>query len=84
MGCTEVYYGDAKGKTTLALGQSLKAAVSGKSVIIIQFLKGKDLGELDYLENLQMDFKIFRFEKMDKHYADLTPQEKEESFYKLY
>ena len=78
MGCTEVYYGDAKGKTTLALGQSLKAAAAGKSVIIIQFLKGKDVGELDYLENLQMDFKIFRFGKLDKYYEDLTSEEKEE------
>ena len=78
MGSTEVYCGDAKGKTTLALGQSLKAAATGKSVIIIQFLKGKDMRELDYQEDLKMDFKIFRFEKLEKCYEDLTPEEKQE------
>ena len=39
---TGVYCGIAKGKTTLALGHSLRAAAEGKSVIIIQFLKGKE------------------------------------------
>ena len=44
---TEVYCGSAKGKTTLALGHSLRAAAEGKSVIIIQFLKGKDHTEFE-------------------------------------
>ena len=61
---TEVYCGKAKGKTTLALGQSLRAAADGKSVIIIQFLKGKERRSMDFLEELdQLDIKIFRFEK---------------------
>ena len=34
---TEVYCGNGKGKTTLALGQGLRFAAQGKSVIIIQF-----------------------------------------------
>ena len=45
---TEVYCGRAKGKTTLALGQSLRAAAEGKSVIIIQFLKGKERRSMDF------------------------------------
>ena len=47
---TEVYCGSGKGKTTLAIGQCLKASAKGKSVIIIQFLKGKERRELDFLE----------------------------------
>ena len=39
---TEVYCGSGKGKTTLAVGQCLRASANGKSVIIIQFLKGKE------------------------------------------
>ncbi len=39
---TEVYCGNGKGKTTLAIGQALRFAAQGKSVIIIQFLKGKN------------------------------------------
>ena len=38
---TEVYCGGGKGKTTLAIGQCLRASAQGKSVIIIQFLKGR-------------------------------------------
>lgn len=70
---TEVYCGNGKGKTTLAVGQALRFAAQGKSVIIIQFLKGRERRELDFL-----DFKIFRFEKMDTCYNDLSEQEKTE------
>ena len=49
---TEVYCGNGKGKTTLALGQGLRFAAQGKSVIIIQFLKGRERRELDFLEEL--------------------------------
>ena len=61
---TEVYCGSGRGKTTLAMGQSLRASTQGKSVIIIQFLKGNERRELDFLEELdELDIKIFRFEK---------------------
>lgn len=76
---TEIYCGDAKGKTTLALGHSLRAAAEGKSVIIIQFLKGRERRSVDFLEKLDdLDIKIFRFEKQDCCYDDLTDEEKEE------
>ena len=76
---TEVYCGSGKGKTTLAIGQCLRASAKGKSVIIIQFLKGRERRELDFLEELEdQDIKIFRFEKMDKCYQELTDKEKEE------
>ena len=76
---TEVYCGNGKGKTTLAIGQALRFAAQGKSVIIIQFLKGRERRELDFLEDLDnLDFKIFRFEKMDTCYNDLSEQEKTE------
>ena len=39
---TEVYCGNGKGKTALAIGQSLRVATQGKSVIVIQFLKGRE------------------------------------------
>lgn len=76
---TEVYCGGGKGKTTLAVGQCLKASALGKSVIIIQFLKGKERRELDFLEDIEnLDIKIFRFEKMDNCYEDLNEQEQAE------
>ena len=76
---TEVYCGNGKATTTLAIGQALRFAAQGKSVIIIQFLKGRERRELDFLEDLDnLDFKIFRFEKMDTCYNDLSEQEKTE------
>lgn len=76
---TEVYCGNGVGKTTLAIGQSLKASKQGKSVIIIQFLKGKEKRELDFLEDMDsLDIKIFRFEKFETCYENLTDQEKDE------
>lgn len=76
---TEVYCGNGKGKTAMAIGQSLRVATQGKSVIIIQFLKGRERRALDFLEELNdLDIKIFRFEKKDCCYEDLTEEEKEE------
>ncbi|MGI6070135.1 MAG: cob(I)yrinic acid a,c-diamide adenosyltransferase [Blautia sp.] len=78
-GIVEVYCGGGKGKTTLAIGQSLRACVQGSSVIIIQFLKGNERRELDFLEDMEdLDIKIFRFERSEKCYEDLSEQEKEE------
>ena len=72
---TEVYCGGGKGKTTLAIGQCLRASAQGKSVIIIQFLKGRERRELDFLEELDnLDIKIFRFEKHDEGYEELNAQ----------
>lgn len=79
IGLTEVYCGSGIGKTTLAIGNSLRACTEGKSVIIIQFLKGKERKPLDFLEDLDyMDIKIFRFERYDMCYEQLSEKEKEE------
>ena len=76
---TEVYCGNGKGKTALAIGQSIREAVQGKSVIVIQFLKGCEKRSLDFLEDLDnLDFKIFRFEKRDCCYEQFTEEEKAE------
>ena len=49
---TEVYCGNGKGKTALAIGQSLRVATQGKSVIVIQFLKGRETHSLDFLQDV--------------------------------
>lgn len=48
---TEVYCGNGKGKTALAIGQSLREATQGKSVIVIQFLKGRERKSLVFCRN---------------------------------
>jgi cob(I)alamin adenosyltransferase len=41
-----IYTGDGKGKTTAAMGLAIRAAGRDKKVVIVQFLKGTDTGEL--------------------------------------
>lgn len=75
----QVFYGPGKGKTSAAVGQCIRAASLGQSVIIIQFLKGKDVEEFNFLERLEPDIKLFRFEKSEESYDLLLPsQQKEE------
>jgi cob(I)alamin adenosyltransferase len=49
-GFVQVYTGNGKGKTTAALGLSLRAAAHGNKVFIGQFLKGVEYGELQITE----------------------------------
>lgn len=75
----QVYYGTGKGKTSAAVGQCIRAASLGQSVIIIQFLKGRDAEEFNFLEKMEPDIKLFRFEKEKESYDSLlASQQKEE------
>lgn len=75
----QVFYGSGKGKTSAAVGQCIRAASLGQSVIIIQFLKGNDAEEFNFLEKLEPDIKLFRFEKEKDSFRDLlASQQKEE------
>lgn len=74
----QIYFGEGKGKTTTALGLCIKEAGLGKQVIIVQFLKGKDTEEISFIKRLEPEIKLFRFEKTDKCYIELTQEEKQE------
>ena len=74
----QVFYGAGKGKTSAAVGQCIRAASLGQSVIIIQFLKGKDAEEFNFLERLEPDIKLFRFEKSKGSYDELLDSQKKE------
>ena len=45
---------------------------------MIQFLKGKVADEFQVLDRLEPDVQIFRFDKSDVSYCDLSESEKEE------
>ena len=62
-GSVQIYYGAGRGKTNAALGNALRAAGENKSVIIIQFLKGKTDDQIAYMKQLEPEIKVFRFEK---------------------
>ena len=74
----QVFYGPGKGKTSAAVGQRIRAASLGQSVIIIQFLKGNDAEEFNFLEKLEPDIKLFRFEKEKESFSELLASQKKE------
>ena len=57
-GCVEIFCGNGRGKTSMALGKSIRSCSRGNSVVIIQFLKGRETGELNYLNNMNLDIKL--------------------------
>ena len=52
MGKIHVYCGDGKGKTTAAMGLSVRSIGHGWNVVLSQFLKGSNSGELKVLRTL--------------------------------
>ncbi len=50
-GYVQVYTGDGKGKTTAALGLSIRAAGAGLRVYICQFMKAGEFSEIKALKN---------------------------------
>lgn len=76
-GYVQIYTGDGKGKTTAALGLALRAAGRGLRVIIVQFMKGRDSGELRSLALLP-GVRVYRTAKCGKFFASMTDAEKAE------
>lgn len=77
-GYVHIYTGDGKGKTTAALGLSLRAVCANKKVYFAQFMKGQDYAELDahkYLPNFtlkQYGSKEFIIDKPTQNQIDLA------------
>ncbi|MDD4343367.1 MAG: cob(I)yrinic acid a,c-diamide adenosyltransferase [Eubacteriales bacterium] len=57
-GKIQVYTGDGKGKTTAAIGLSIRALGAGKKVLFLQFMKSKEYSEHSVLENISKNFKL--------------------------
>ena len=77
-GIIQAFYGTGKGKTSAAVGQALRELQHGQRVTRIQFLKGKVADEFQVLDRLEPDVQIFRFDKSEVNYCDLSESEKEE------
>ena len=72
-----LYTGDGKGKTTAALGLLLRAYGRGMRVVLAQFLKGRDTGELHALEKLQ-GVAVLRHTRDFGFYASASEQDRAE------
>lgn len=77
-GLIRIYCGDGSGKTTAAIGQAIRAASQGKTVTIIQFLKGRNEEEISFIKRLEPEIKLFRFEKSDEFYDQLSQTQQSE------
>ena len=51
-GFIHIYCGNGKGKTTAAIGLSIRASGSGMNVLFVQFMKSAETGELNVLTAL--------------------------------
>ena len=78
-GYVHIFCGEGKGKTTAAIGQAIRAASMGKNVFIIQFLKEKLSEEIRFIERLEPEIKLFRFQKADCAFSNLTQEQAEEA-----
>ena len=76
-GLIHVYTGDGKGKTTTAFGLLLRANGSGMRTVLVQFLKGRDTGELHALDNLR-NVTILRYTHEFGFYSSANEQDKAE------
>ena len=73
-GLLHLYWGDGKGKTTAAMGLALRALGSGKRVVIVQFLKGGNSGEIPLLA--QLGAEIYRGKAGQKFVFQMNDAEK--------
>ena len=77
-GMIYIYSGEGHGKSPAALGRALQTACRGENVVIIRFLKGRGLSDSDFVKRLEPEIKIFRFEKSDENFVNLSEERKTE------
>ncbi|MDE6901165.1 MAG: cob(I)yrinic acid a,c-diamide adenosyltransferase, partial [Lachnospiraceae bacterium] len=75
-GMIQIYSGEGHGKSPAALGRAVQTACRGEDVVIIQFLKGRGLTNSEFVKRLEPEIKIFRFEKSDEDYVNLSEERK--------
>ncbi len=74
-GLTHIYCGDGKGKTTAAVGLAVRCAGRGSKVLLVQFLKSRDSGELYSLAKLP-DIEVMRGKESKKFTFQMNGEEK--------
>jgi len=75
-GIVYVFTGDGEGKTTAALGLGLRALGHGKTVVLIQFMKGrKYVGEYR-VQDILKNYEVYQFGK--EQFVDLKHPDSED------
>lgn len=75
-GLVHIYTGDGKGKTTAAVGLAVRAAGVGMRVLFVQFLKGRETGEIESLRKIGVE--VIRTENVTKFIPYMTSKEFEQ------
>lgn len=73
-GRIHVYTGEGKGKTSCAIGMLIRAKGWNMRCFLIQFLKGRETGEINVLQSLGIPFKRYGF----PYFPDLNNLKDEE------
>lgn len=74
-GLIHIYCGDGKGKTTAAVGLAVRCAGRGNKVLLVQFLKSRDSGELYSIAKLP-DIEVMRGKESKKFTFQMNEEEK--------
>ena len=77
-GKVKIFTGAGRGKTPAALGIALQRASRGDRIVIIQFLKGRGLDNSPFLKKLEPEIKLFRFEKTELPFDQMSPEQRED------
>ena len=76
--CVHIYCGDGKGKTTAAIGLSVRAAGCGKKVLITRFLKTDHSGEVKILGDIP-GISVTPCERSFGFFTKMTEEQKKEA-----
>ena len=76
--CIHIYCGDGKGKTTAAIGLSVRACGCGKKVLIARFLKTDHSGEVKALGGLS-GITVMPCERSFGFFSKMSLQQKKEA-----
>ncbi len=79
LGLIHIYCGDGKGKTTAAMGLGMRAVGRQKKVLLTQFLKDNETGELNSIDKLGNDFEVFKGAPVKKFFKFMSEEEQRET-----
>lgn len=77
-GYVQVFCGNGEGKSSAAIGKGILSAIEGNQVIVVQFMKEKNDNETKFFQRLEPEIKLFRFEKSETGFNELSDDEKRE------
>lgn len=75
LGLIHIYCGDGKGKTTAAMGLGMRACGREKKVLLTQFLKDNNTGELISIEKLGENFQVYKGEPVKSFFKFMSEEE---------